>query len=65
MPRAEAWERATSTPGANKEDDQGYVVAMSHPLFEDIAKQMLRTDRVCTIENAFHSRPPADAGPQQ
>lgn len=47
-----------------KEDDQGYVEAISHPFFEDIAKQMLRTDRVYTIEHGVHSRPPAAATPQ-
>ena len=62
-----AWARLTQASGnrsTSKEDDQGYVEAISHPYFEEVAKQILRTDRVFTIENGAHSRPPADAAPQ-
>ena len=46
--------------------DRGYAEAISHPFFEDVAKQMLRADAVHTIEHGCHSRPPAQAtGPHK
>ena len=64
LDKAEAtWARKT---GAQRSDaiDRGYVELIAHPFFEDVAKQMLRTDHVRTIEHGMHSRPPAQPGPQ-
>lgn len=64
LDEAEAtWARKT---GAQRSDpiDRGYVELIAHPFFEDVAKQMLRTDHVRTIEHGMHSRPPAQPGPQ-
>ena len=39
--------------------DEGYARAVSHPLFEGAAKQILRSDSVRLIEDGPHIREPA------
>lgn len=56
---AETWRQVTSGQVVNTATDRGYVTAISHPFFEDVARQMLRSDSVVTIEHGMHNRPPA------
>ena len=67
LDRAEAtWARKTSELGSDPSGsiDSGYVELIANPFFEDVAKQMLRTENVRTIEHGMHTRPPAEPGPQ-
>ena len=42
--------------------DDGYLALISHPFFEEVAKQVLRSDRVHIIEDGPHVRPPRQPG---
>ena len=60
-----AWGRATDPETQTVTvEDRGYIESIAHPFFEDVAKQMLRSDSVYTIEHGFHARPPSDAAAQ-
>ena len=59
------WDRRTHGENLpDREEDEGYIATIAQPFFEAVAKQMLRTDRVFTIEHGPHNRPPAEPGPQ-
>ena len=55
------WDRLALGPGAPpKEQDEGFIRLISHPVFENIAKQVLRAEEVKLIELGATNRPPTD-----
>ena len=56
-PPPEISEEAVRWP-PDKQDDEGYVEALSHPFLERVAQQMLRAERVRIIEEGPTLRPP-------
>lgn len=51
-------------PRITAANDRGYIAAIAHPFFEEVAKQVLRTDRVCISESGIQKRPPAASSDQ-
>lgn len=47
-------------PAAPRTEDEGYVRALSHPFFERVAQQVLRSRRVHLVEDLPHYRAPAE-----
>ena len=45
----------------DKEEDEGFIEMISHPFFESVAKQMLRSEHVHIVEDGPHHRPAAEA----
>jgi hypothetical protein len=56
------WDRLVLDPGGSKpkEQDEGFIRLISHTFFENVAKQMLRSEQVKLIELGATNRPPTD-----
>lgn len=56
------WDRLVLGPagGPPREQDEGFIRLISHPVFENIAKQVLRAEEVKLIELGATNRPPTD-----